>query len=196
MVAAAVHPPLPEDSHLELELDEPGATTAHTREAELSVFLHEHFAREIELIAEYEAADWGTAYRDFVQVPVLLAVGARFGMRASYSKNTIFPGIYTNSEGREVTVRTPELAEGMGLTYGSWKNRITLYFRVWEFLGMTEDENAMIGDMEEEMIGVRDRLLEWSNGSEVLASSAQTTKYLHSATLRPMLGRFVVSARS
>lgn len=156
--------------------------------------LPEQFAVEISLIERYANEDWSTAYRDFAQVPVLIRIGRQFGMVPSLSTNSITAGWIYGPGGERIRLKAADLIKAFGYEWGSWKNKVTLYFRVLKFLRLSEDEDALERDMEGDMRHMRSRLLEWVVTTDsVLPEGHRATRYYTSEKLRGRLAVFLVS---
>jgi hypothetical protein len=154
--------------------------------------LRERFARDVDLIETYQSAGWSSAYRDFAQVVILIRIGQRFGLEPNFSANTLTSGWYDTGDGGMGTLRADELVTALGYKWGSWKNKVGIYFRVFKFLRVTENPYSMEGHMEAEMRGMRKKLLEWTLDNCVLPATHNATHYFTSLKLRRRLGDFLV----
>jgi hypothetical protein len=82
------------------------------------------------LLAENEERAWGTAYRDFIGVRLLLSAAQGMGME-ELSNNRIGNGAFRASTG-EFTLSIWDFIDILGLKHSSntWRNKVTAYFRV------------------------------------------------------------------
>ena len=80
------------------------------------------------LLAENETKAWGTAYRDFVEVRLLLVAVQGLNIEETDS-NWLTKGVF-QSEEREFTLSVCEFIDILQLMHSSaiWRNKVTAYF--------------------------------------------------------------------
>ena len=80
------------------------------------------------LLAENETKAWGTAYRDFVKVRLLLVAVQGLNIE-EMGNNRLTKGVFL-SEGREFTLSVWEFIDILQLVHSSatWWNKVTAYF--------------------------------------------------------------------
>lgn len=92
--------------------------------------IREQFGWLVELLNQNQNRGWGTAYRDFADVSVLLNAVRGLGM-VEGANNRISTGVFHASTGG-YGFNLQKFTEVMGLGHspGTWGNKLTMYFRL------------------------------------------------------------------
>ena len=93
--------------------------------------MRQHFHWLMEMLNKNQKRGWGTAYRDFVDVVMLLKAVSTLGM-VELGSNRVSDGEFTGSTGRQFTLSLATFMDIMDLGHASttWRNKLTTYFRI------------------------------------------------------------------
>ena len=143
------------------------------------------------LLAENEAKVWGTAYRDFVGVKLLLFAVRGMGIEERGS-NRLTKGVFKSRMG-EFALSVWDFIDVLQLTHSSstWRNKVTAYFRIKQLYMFAQYNGGEIGFRTPEHRLAWDAVQRWmDNQNDLLGSVWETTRY-GSKELRPLLQHMV-----
>ena len=143
------------------------------------------------LLAQNEAKVWGTAYRDFVEVKLLLFAVRGMGIE-EVGNNRLAKGVFQSSMGG-FTLSVWDFIDVLQLTHssGTWRNKVTAYFRIKQLYMFAQYNHGGIWFQSREHCLAWDAVRCWmDNQNDVLGSLWETTRY-GSKELRPLLQHMV-----
>jgi hypothetical protein len=93
--------------------------------------MRQHFHWLTEILNKNQKRGWGTAYRDFVDVVMLLKAVNTLGM-VELGSNRVSDGEFAASTGRQFILSLATFMDIMDLGQASttWRNKLTMYFRI------------------------------------------------------------------
>ena len=99
--------------------------------------MREQFQWLVDMLGENQRRSWGTGYRDFADVSLLLHAVRGLGMVVR-SNNRISDGQFSASTGT-YTLRLSTFIDVMGLgSSNTWRNKLTMYFRLKSLYSYSE----------------------------------------------------------
>lgn len=139
------------------------------------------------LIRENESQPWGTAYRDFVDVAQLLRAVRDMGMKPM--RNKISPGIFPASTGM-VTLSVWTFIDILRPIHapGTWRNKVTAYFRVqslYKFARSAQDPRLTFENQGH--LDVLETIILWVENENIMLGNIWRTQY-GSKKFREQLG--------
>ena len=144
------------------------------------------------LLAENETKAWGTAYRDFVEVRLLLVAVQGLNIE-EMGNNQLTKGVFL-SEGREFTLSVWEFIDILQLAHSSatWRNKVTAYFRIKQLYMFAQYNGGDITFQTPEHRPAWKAVQYWMDHREkVLEPRWETTRY-GSKELHPLLQTMVM----
>jgi hypothetical protein len=97
------------------------------------------WVEELELLMSFKNNSWGTAYQAIASVQVLLRIGKKLKMDINLATHSVSPGVYLDSNGQERMIQFGVLGCHLnGQANGTWVNKLTFFFAVYDFLRQTE----------------------------------------------------------
>jgi hypothetical protein len=92
--------------------------------------MREQFRWLVKMLNENKTQGWGTAYRDFVDVSLLLSAAGELGM-VEGANHRVCKGVFRASTGNySLTLATFIEVMGLGYASGTWGNKLTMFFRL------------------------------------------------------------------
>lgn len=92
--------------------------------------MREQFQWLVEMLGENQRRNWGTGYRDFADVSLLLHAVRRLGMMER-GNNRITSGVFNASTGDyALNLSTFIEVVGLGHSPATWRNKLTMYLRL------------------------------------------------------------------
>jgi len=116
------HPPHP----LPLQMPEASGRTVLQAQQEI----RESFHWLAEMLHQNKKRGWGTGYRDFVDISLLLRAVSTLGM-VEHQGNRVSDGVFSASNGDfSLSFITFLDVMRLGYTSSTWRNKLTTYFRI------------------------------------------------------------------
>lgn len=148
--------------------------------------IRQHFRWLPDLLSQNQRRRWGTAYRDFVDVVLLLNTVRELGMEEQRN-NSVSDGVFSASTG-DITLNLDTFIEVVQLnhTAATWRNKLTTYFRI-KSLCLFAEHRGGIQFQETTHKQAWDTVNSWvENQHCMLPESWITTRY-GSTELRPLI---------
>jgi hypothetical protein len=100
------------------------------KELEAQEEIQRDFRWLVDILNQNQRRGWGTAYRDFVDVLMLLRAASTLGM-VELGNNRVSDGVFSASTG-DFTLSLATFIDIMDLVYtpATWRNKLTFYFRL------------------------------------------------------------------
>jgi hypothetical protein len=106
---------------------------------EIRTWITSFLAAEVQELASFGSRSWGTAYQTVAEVQFVLGVGHRFRMSANFACHHVSTGRFTGWAGENVAIEFQHLGSCLnGQSTGTWTNKLTFFFAVYQFLMQTE----------------------------------------------------------
>jgi hypothetical protein len=140
--------------------------------------LREQFQWLSDMLNENKKKGWGTGYRDFVDVLLLLRAVGGLGMVAELGNKRVHDGVFHASTGG-YSISLSMFIRLMGLEYspGTWRNKLTSYFRLRTLHSFSEHANG-IRFRSQEHQAVWDIVRQWmENDNTFLPATWVTIQY-------------------
>jgi len=119
---ASTPPPHP----IRLQMQEPSAQTILRAQQEIQ----ESFHWLAEMLHQNKKRGWGTGYRDFVDISLVLRAVGTLGM-AEHQGNRVSDGVFSASTGAfSLSFITFLDVMHLGYTSSTWRNKLTTYFHI------------------------------------------------------------------
>ena len=116
------HPPHP----IPLQMQEASAQTTLRAQQEIQ----ESFHWLVEMLYQNKKRGWGTGYRDFVDISLVLRAVRTLGM-VEHQGNRVGDGVFSASTGAfSLSFITFLDVVHLGYTSSTWRNKLTTYFRI------------------------------------------------------------------
>jgi len=147
------------------------------------------------MLAENEGRAWGTAYRDFVEVNLLLSAVRGMGME-ELSNNRVGNGTFQASTG-EFTLSIWDFIDILGLKHssGTWRNKFTAYFRIKRLFMFAQYRGAVMQFRTPECSQAWDVIQVWMQHQDaIIGDNEWVTRRYGSKELRALLKGMVAEA--
>lgn len=143
-----------------------------------------------------DTKSWGTAYKTFAEVLLLLRVGKQFKMTPNYACGKVSTGRFCDcNKKREISIQV--LGSCMnGQSIGTWNNKLTFFFHVHRFLAQTKEMTEE--SMGKKLWAVRQAMADWGGGPQTSSSFLPFGDERALGMLTPTLGlirRYVKKAK-
>lgn len=91
-------------------------------------------------LASFDKMSWGTAYQTIAEVQVVIKIGKVYLMSVNFARHNISTGRFIAEEDRPPTdVEIQTLGSYLnGQSVGTWANKLTFFFAVYDFLERTK----------------------------------------------------------
>jgi len=121
---------LPDDEVPLPQSDDEEPALSHSDEGQIAGEIQREYSWLSTLLTENQIKGWGTAYRDFIDVKLLLMAVRGLGME-EMANNRVTKGVFRSSTG-EFALSMWEFIDILQLTHssGTWRNKVTAYFRI------------------------------------------------------------------
>lgn len=104
--------------------------------------MQEQFQWLVDMVGENQRRSWGTGYRDFADISLLLHAVRGLGM-AVRGNNRISKGQFCASTGNYI-LDLPTFIDAMGLgSSNTWRNKLTMYFRLKSLYSYSEHNGGV-----------------------------------------------------
>lgn len=106
--------------------------------------IRQEFCWLAEILNKNRKRGWGTAYRDFVDVLMLLKAVHMLGME-ELGNNRISDGVFSASTGDfKLNLTTFVDIIDLGYTPSTWRNKLTMYFRLKSLYQYSQHTNGLV----------------------------------------------------
>lgn len=166
-------------SPLPLPVDEANIQESQAQE------IQQQFQWLADMLDENKKRGWGTAYREFVDVLLLLKAAGGLGMVEQ--NNRVSDGVFSASTG-DVTLNLATFIDVMDLehTLGTWRNKLTTYFRL-KSLYLYSQHNDGITFQDPAHQSAWRVVSQWMVHDDKLLQESWVTKRYGCTELRPLL---------
>lgn len=174
----------------------PQNTISNQEESLAQEEMRQHFHWLAEILSKNQKRGWGTGYRDFVDVVMLLNAVSTLGM-VELGSNRVSDGEFTASTGRQFALSLATFMDVMDLGHASttWRNKLTMYFRIKTLYSYSQYAHGINFQDTEHQSAWRVVRLWMENRDTILAESWVTQKY-GNTSLRKLLQEMAGVARA
>ena len=153
--------------------------------------MHQHFHWLTEMLNKNQKRGWGTAYRDFVDVVMLLKAVGTLGM-VGLGSNRVSDGEFTGSTGWQFTLSLVTFMDIMDLGHTSTtqRNKLTTYFQIKTLYSYSQYTHGINFQDAGHQLAWRVVRAWMENRDTMLAESWVTQKY-GNTSLRKLLQQMV-----
>lgn len=121
---------------------------------------------EIRQLKSFRLKSWGTAYQTIAEVQLLLRIGKRYRITVNFPLHCVSTGRFFDRNGEERGIEFQLIGSYLnGQSPGTWANKLTFFFAVYDFLAQTK--NVVEDGLEIELRNARQDMLSWGVSVEV-----------------------------
>jgi hypothetical protein len=148
--------------------------------------MREQFQWFVEILSQNQSRGWGTAYRDFADVLLLLRAVEGLGM-AERRNSRISNGVFRSSMG-DYALTLPQFVEEMGLGHSAatWRNKLTMYFRIMSLYSYAQHNGGACFRFPPHRLAW-EALSRWVENQDVFLSANWMTIRYGNTELRPLV---------
>jgi hypothetical protein len=140
--------------------------------------LQEQFRWLVEMLNLNQRKGWGTGYRDFVDVLLLLRGVEGLGMVVELGNKRVSDGVFSSSTGNyRLSLYTFISLMGLEYSSGTWRNKLTSYFRLRTLHSFSEHADRIHFQSQEHQ-AAWDIIKQWmDNDDRLLPPTWVTVRY-------------------
>jgi hypothetical protein len=152
--------------------------------------MREEFSWLNDLLAKHEAKGWGTAYRDFADVKLLLLAAQSLGM--DEKNNRVADGVFMSSVG-DFPLTIWNFIDILDLqhTSGTWRNKMTSYFRIKQLYTFSQHNSGEIPFQRPDYSNAWDVIRIWMDRKDDMLGVDWVTMRFGNTELRSLLSGMV-----
>lgn len=172
----------------------PSALETEDQELQAQMEMRERFGWFIAMLNENQKRGWGTGYRDFADVLLLLRAVSSLGMKEQ-GNNRLSNGVFSASVGDfGLDLWTFIHMMDLGHSPGTWRNKLTTYFRI-KSLHLYSQHIGGIGFQDQSHVYAWNVVSPWmEHRDKLLGEDVWVTKRFGSTELRPLIRNMVQAA--
>lgn len=183
--AVGQHSPSPPFQPLSLQVDD--------QESLAMEEMRENFKWLIDMLGENQERAWGTGYRDFADVSLLLRAVAQLGMTERGNGRISDGEFHASSGSYALNLSTFINAVGLGHSSATWRNKMTMYFRLKSLHSYTQHTSGKYFQSKEHQ-NVWEIVSHWVKNEDMLLPVSWITKKYGNTQLRTLVREMLQEA--